>query len=331
MPTIQSFIEQVHSATTLNPVTVLAGPEHLLISRSVDAIRNACVGEAILGLNADVFEGKGTRGDAVVAAANTVPMMAERRFVLVRNADALDNDALAAIASYLDDPNPATCLVLTATKLDGRSKLVRAAKKKDCFIEAKSIRGHGLRDFVRGESKRRGHAISQVAVESIVNAIGENLALLDDAIERLSLFAGPGQRIDETMVESCVSRVRGESIWALVDSISVKDQARAMHAASSLLADREPPLRLLAMVARQLRMIARMRQSLAQGLAPDEAARAAGAPPFKARDLTRAAQRFNAASLGHAFEVVSLADRSLKGSKRPPAVIFQQAVLELSA
>jgi DNA polymerase-3 subunit delta len=122
-----------------------------------------------------------------------------------------------------------------------------------------------------------------------------------------------------------------ESIWSLVDAIGLKDRRKGIAAAQSLLDDREPPLRLLAMVARQLRIVARMREALSEGLRPQEAAKRAGAPPFKAGDLTESARRFTADSLGQAFTLIAETDRALKGSKRPPDVILQDAVLELCA
>jgi DNA polymerase-3 subunit delta len=163
----------------------------------------------------------------------------------------------------------------------------------------------------------------------LLDAVGEDLSAIDDAIERLSLFVGAGQRIDVESVTMCVTRIRVESIWSLVDAIGLKDRRRGMAAAQSLLADREPPLRLLAMVARQLRIVARMRQALSEGLRPQEAAKRAGAPPFKAGDLTESARRFTAESLGNAFALVAETDRALKSSRRPPEVILQNAVLEL--
>ncbi len=104
-----------------------------------------------------------------------------------------------------------------------------------------------------------------------------------------------------------------------------------MAAAQALLADREPPLRLLAMVARQLRIVARMREALSEGLRPEEAAKRAGAPPFKAADLTASARQFTAHTLGQAFAIISQTDMALKSSKRPPDVVLHQAVLELCA
>jgi DNA polymerase-3 subunit delta len=199
------------------------------------------------------------------------------------------------------------------------------------LIDAKPLKGRELREFIRAEAAARDHNITPQAVETLLDAVGDDLAAIDDAMERLSLFVGAGQRIDADAVMRCVTRIRVESIWSLVDAIGLKDRRKGVAAAQSLLDDREPPLRLLAMVARQLRIVARMREGLSEGLRPQEAAKRAGAPPFKAGDLTESARRFTADSLGHAFALIAETDRALKGSKRPPDVILQDAVLELCA
>ncbi|MGB8330720.1 MAG: DNA polymerase III subunit delta [Polyangiales bacterium] len=315
----------------LDLVYVLVGTEHLLVERAVDALRSAVDAMGVPGFNFDLFDGKGLDAGRVISAARTLPMMAEMRFVLLRHADAMTPSEQTELAAYLDDPCDSTCLVLTATKLDGRAKLAKAAKKKGYLVETKPLRGRELREFVRSEAAAREHQVVPQAIEALLDAVGDDLAAIDDALERLSLFVGAGQRIDAEAVSKCVTRIRVDSIWSLVDAIGLKDRRRGIAAAQSLLDDREPPLRLLAMVARQLRTVARMREALSDGLRPQEAAKRAGAPPFKASDLTESARRFTAESLGEAFALIAETDRALKSSKRPPDLILQSAVLELCA
>ena len=330
MPTLTDVTANA-SKGSLDPVYVLVGTERLLIERAVDAVRKAIDEMGAPGFNVELFDGKGLEAARVTSAARTLPMMAEKRFVLVRRFDAMSPTEQSHLAAYVDDPSDTACLVLTAEKVDGRSKLAKAAKKQGFLIEAKPLRGQELREFIRAEAASRDHTIEPRAVEALLDAVGDDLAAIDDAIERLSLFVGPGQRIDADAVIQCVTRIRVESIWSLVDAIGMKDRRKGIAAAQSLLDDREPPLRLLAMVARQLRIVARMREALSEGLRPQEAAKRAGAPPFKASDLTESARRFTADSLGDAFAVIADTDRALKGSKRPPDVILQNAVLELCA
>jgi len=319
------------SKGSLDPVYVLVGTERLLIERAVDAVRKAADSMGVPGFNVEVFDGKGLDAARVISAARTLPMMADTRLVLLRHVDAMTPTEQTNLAEYLDDPSDSTCFLATATKLDGRAKLAKAAKKKGYLIEARPLRGGELREFIRAEATAREHNIAPQAIEALLDAVGDDLAAIDDAMERLSLFVGAGQRIDAEAVMMCVTRIRVESIWSLVDAIGLKDRRKGIAAAQSLLDDREPPLRLLAMVARQLRIVARMREALSEGLRPQEAAKRAGAPPFKAGDLTESARRFTADSLGQAFTLIAETDRALKGSKRPPDVILQDAVLELCA
>lgn len=122
-----------------------------------------------------------------------------------------------------------------------------------------------------------------------------------------------------------------ESIWALVDAVSAQDRRLALKAATSLLDDREPPLRILSLLSRQLRMLGRARQALDSGASAEQAAAAAGAPPFKARELAKAASRMDLPKLSRAFQVLCEADLTQKGGKCPPEVALEATILALTA
>ncbi len=311
------------------PVHVIVGSERLFIDRAVTALRKAAVGAGD-AWNEQVFQGKGASVSRILDAARTLPMMAKVRFVLVRGADDLPDKDLSPLIEYLAAPSDTSCLVLTAEKLDGRGKLAKVAKQTGSLSEAQPIKQAGVRDFIVREARRRKLTLREDASAALADAIGTDLSAIDDALERLSLYVGDGQPITVAAVEACVSRVRVESIWALVDAVGLRDRRMALKATSSLLGDREPPLRILAMVARQLRMIGRMQEALRSGMAPQDAAIAAGAPPFKARDLTTAAKRVSGRDLARAFQILSEADLALKGGKRQPELVLEGAILELT-
>lgn len=313
------------------PVNIIVGTESLLIDRAVNALRSAAMVGGADGLNVDVFHGKGLSAQSLLRAANTMPMFAKARFILVRDVEDIAAAEQDAIAAYLSSPSPSTCLVFTGEKVDGRMRFAKAAKQADCLSEVHPLKGPQVRSFAIGEAKERGHILDNDAADALADSIGADLSALDDALERLSLYVGAGQRITLLAIEACITRVRVETIWALVDAVSMRDGKTALRSAASLLGDREPALRILAMVARQLRMVARMRDALAQGLRGPDAAKHAGAPPFKAFDLGEAAKRFSAADLQRAFRTLAATDMALKGSKRPPETVLEEALLQLCA
>ncbi len=318
------------AAGRIPKVVVIAGDESFFVSRAVAALRRAVVGDGPSGWNEDIFEGKGVTASRILDAARTLPMLASQRLVLVRELDALAAAELDKLADYLGEPSPSSCVVLVAEKLDGRTRLAKRAVKLGVLVDAAPVKAAELRGFVSAEAQRRRIKIVPEAASALIDALGSDLPAIDDALERLSLYVGEGASIDLDAVETCVVKVRVESIWAQVDAVGMRDRATALKAVSSLLADREPPLRILAMVARQLRIVARMQSALAGGAPPPEAARLAGAPPFKARDLAIAARRFDARALTRAFTVLAATDLALKGSRTPPEVVLQGAILDLT-
>ena len=334
---IQTFLAEARQGKW-RPVNVLVGGETLLIERAARYLKKASVGDdGVRGFNDDLFHGQGLVGAKVVAAARTLPMMAKSRYVLVRDLEAVAAAELDVLADYLGKPSPSTCLVLMGDKLLGTTKLAKAAKSlankgEGAFLAVEPLKGPLLERFVLGEAKRRRCTLDHDAQALLVDAIGNDLAAMEDAIERLSLYVGgeKGGQITRRAVEDVVQRVRVDTVWKLVDAIALKRQKVAMEAVGSLLADREQPLGILGQIARQLRIVSRMKDALDEGLRPDDAVKRAGAPPFKARDLSESARKFSHADLRRAFRVLAETDQALKGSKRDPETVLEESVLSLT-
>ncbi len=311
------------------PAVVLVGSETFLIERAVSLLRKATVGGGPRGFNDDLFHGTGLSGARVAAAARTLPMMASARFVLVRSAHDAPPAELDALAGYVAEPSPSTCFVMTAEKIDGKTKLAKAAKASGAWLGVEPLKGGLLERFAVGEAKRRGHAFDGQALAALLDATGNDLSAIDDGVERLSLYVGEGRPIGRDAVEAVVTRVRVDTIWALVDAIASKRTRPALEASLSMLADREPPLRILAMVARQVRMVAKMKAALEDGKSQADAVKAAGAAPFKARELAESARKFSDQDLRRALVLLRDADIALKGSKRDPEIVMEETVLSL--
>ncbi len=324
---LDALIEAARTGT-FPPVAVLAGSERLLVERAVDALRKAAKAEPG-GFNSDVFQGQGLQAQALVSTARMLPMMAQTRFILVRHADAIPQGELDTICAYVKKPVPETCLVFVSEKLDGRSKLAKAAQEVGAFHEALPPQLRDLPPLLQGEARARGHALSVEAAQALSDALGADLSALDDALERLSLYVGEGKPIELDAVEASVVHARTDSVWALVDAVGARNKRAAMASAGSLLGSQEPPLRILALVARQMRTIARMRTALKSGLKEQEAAQKAGAPPFKARELAALARKFDDAHMRRAFATLAEADLLLKGSKVPGPRVLEQTLLTL--
>ena len=105
----------------LDPVYILHSEHAILIERALHAIRDAAVPLETRGFNYDVVEGKPT-GNKIVALAQTLPMMAQKRLVVVRDLGMMPADEAEPLLAYFAKPNPSTVLVAITSKLDKRLK-----------------------------------------------------------------------------------------------------------------------------------------------------------------------------------------------------------------
>lgn len=326
-------------AQKARPVYVVLGEERIFADRVVTAARKHVVEPAMAGFNVDVFEAGETPIGRVIDSANTMPMMARRRLIILRGIERLDKgdddkgkvSPTDALAEYVSSPSPSTCLVIVGQKLDGRRKLSTVSKKANIIVECAPLRPHQLGQFVRDECKRRGHSIASDVSDALCDLVGSELAGLIDAVERLSLYVGEKQPITEEAVHACIARVRVGSVWGLSDAVAARDRATALRLLNENYDPRDRGLPLHGLLASSIRKMLKMRALLEAGAGVDDAAKQAGFPPFKARDAAAQAKRFPPGELERAVAIFAEADLALKGSKRPPLLVLEEAIIRLTS
>ncbi len=326
------------------PVWLLSGDEKLLRDQALAAITKASLAGAIADFNVDKFTAGEASVEHVLAATRMVPMMAKRRLVIVRGLERWDASAsgegseednkslppLDRLAEYAKAPVDSTCLVLVAQKLDGRRKLVTLAKKSGFVVDCAPLDGRKLPGFVRSRASSKGHAISAETCERIAEIAGPDLSQLDDVMERLSLYVGPGQAITDDAVSTCVTRVRLADVWKLVDAASAKDLGRVLALFSDVYDPRDRGLPLVGALAWSLRQLLKLEAGLQAGASLDEAAKGAGIyPAFKARDLSTKLKAFRPRELERWLVVLQEADAALKSSRRDADAILEEMFTRL--
>lgn len=294
------------------PIYALVSSEPLLIRRALDAIREAVLDDTTAAWNHDVFDGKGSSGAAIRAAADTLPMMGARRLVEVRNAHQIAASELAALIDYVDSPNPRAVLVLAATKADKRVKLYARLRKAGHFHELSAPRA--IRKWLDAEAKAGGVDIDRAASSRLIEVVGNDVSRLSVALEMLSLYAG-GDTVRTEHVDDLIAHTRESSVFELTDAIAAGDRVRALETIASLADQRQSTLGVVMMLARHVRQLCRTRLLVAQGVGSRDLARQLKVPPFVADKLTDQARRYRLRGLFRALHRLSAADRAIKGQE----------------
>ncbi|HTR54086.1 MAG TPA: DNA polymerase III subunit delta [Kofleriaceae bacterium] len=293
----------------VSPVYVLYSEHPILVERAVAAIRDAALPAAARAFNYDVVEGKAS-GTRIVALAQTLPMMAQRRMVLVRDLALITADEAEPLIEYFAKPSPSTVLVALASKLDKRLKVFATAHKKGFLHVLEAPRQ--LAPWVRDEAKARGVQLEGAAVSRLVDAVGDDLSRLALAVEQLGLYAR-GRAVTSDDVDELVADTRERSVFELTDAIGAADRTRALTAVAALCDQRESAVGVVVMLARHVRQLALVHVLQADGAPRGEWAQKLGVPPFVVDKLIAQAKRYAPAALARATQRLALADRALKG------------------
>jgi DNA polymerase-3 subunit delta len=308
-------------AGRLAPLYVFHSEHPVLVERVVAAIRDVAVPPAARGFNYDVVEGKPS-ASKIVALAQTLPMMAQRRMIYVRDLAGMPADDSEPLLAYLARPNPSTVVVAVASKVDKRIKLYAQLSKKGFLHALEAPRQ--LAPWVRAEAQSLGVKLEPAAVTRLVETVGSDLSRLALAVEQLGLYAidpgasgaGGGQRaVTSDDVDELIADTRERSVFELTDAIGAADRVRALAAVGSLCDQRESAVGVVVMLARHVRQLALVHAMRTAGTPRNEWPSRLGVPPFIVDKVTAQARAYSPAALAAAIRRLAEADRALKGDQ----------------
>ncbi|MGE0326255.1 MAG: DNA polymerase III subunit delta [Polyangiaceae bacterium] len=323
-------------AGTLRPVYLVWGSERFLHDAVLKALRDAATRGGIPGLNDDQLVAGEHSADAAIAAARTLPMMGDRRLVFVRHIDRWEKSAksgkggndLDRMLDYATNPADTTVMLLSSATLDKRRKLFTQAKKEGWLVECEPPKTHELPGWVMRAVRERGNKISAGVAEFIAAIGGTDLAQLDDAVERVCLYVGSGNEVTEAAVGECVVRLSSASAFELVDAVARRDISACIKTLADVYDPDDRGLRLVGLLSWSARQLLGFSAARRQGQSPADAAKTAGAPPFKAKDLDAQIRRIRPRDLEAWLSTLAEVDRALKGgSARPPRAVLEEAII----
>ena len=313
------------------PIYCFSG-ERFLVDTAVAAVRAAVLAEAgaAAAFNHDTFELKESGVGSAVGTARTLPMMAKRRLVVGKSIDEVKAADLEPLVAYIDDPNPSTCLLLIADKVDVRLKAFSAMRKRGYLYVFAALRDNALAGWLRTEAKNRGIDIKPDAANTLAMLAGPDLGRLAQALEQLAIYVGRERAIAVDDVEDLVAETREHAVFELTKAIGMGDVPRALALCANMLRNREPPLKIQFMLVRQVRQIWRAKELAASGASRGDIASAVGINPYFLDDVLVPAKRMSRAALERALESLYQADLLVKTSRVEPELQLSRLVQALA-
>jgi DNA polymerase-3 subunit delta len=336
---------------------ILHGEEEFGLSEELARLRAIMAEDdpAMAELNTSLLDGDRLTLGELRHACDAIPFMTDRRLVVVKGLlsrlspggrgagqAATGGEEPAAnrafrddLAAYLPNLPPTTRLVFVEDReLPSNHPILKVAqaegKKEKAFIKlCKKPKDWELPNWIRQRVRSKHGNIDGEATEVLAALVGSDLRLLDQELDKLLIYTD-GQAVAAQDVRLLVSRSRETSIFDLVDNVGRRETGRALRLLHHLLDEGEPPPYLLAMLARQVRILIQVSELQAQGLTPDQMAKRLKLHPFVVKKGIAQAQNFKLHQLEEAHQRLVETDWSIKRGDVEAVVALDMLVVGLT-
>ena len=347
---MKSLNEDIKSGT-FKRVYLLYGEEAYLKKQYKNRLTKAMIPDGDT-MNYAYYEGKGINPAELIDLAETMPFFAERRLIVVENSNFFKN-ATPDLADYLKSMPDTACFLFVENEVDKRGKMYKAVKEKGRIVEMGRQDEKTLIYWIAGHVKREGRQIKESTIRYLLSKSGTDMENLEKELEKLFTYTLPeevfpggnsadsGEREAEVPKQSreitvedidaiCTTQISNK-IFDMVEAVAAKQQKKALNYYYDLLALKEPPMRILYLLARQFRLLLEVKDLLGRGHDKAQIAKTAKLHPFVAVKYMRQCKTFSKAELRVIMEEAAGMEELVKTGRLNDVMSVEIFIVKFSA
>lgn len=323
---MQRINEDIKSGR-FNRIYLLYGEERYLKRQYRARLKQALCQEGDT-MNVNFYEGKDISIGAVIDLAETMPFLSTRRVIFLDNSGFFKSGG-EKLAEYLAEFNETTYFVFTESETDKRSKLFKTVQKKGCAVEFTGQDENVLKRWIAGKLKKDGMNVSEAAVQLLLVKAGTDMENLSMELEKLICYCMGREAVTVEDVEAvCTNRITNH-IFDMVNAIGDKQTGKALNLYYDLLALKEPPMRILFLIARQCNLLLQVKEMKKKGYDNKTIGSKISLPPFVAGKYVSQSAKFHGRDLKKAVEKCVAAEEAVKTGKMNDLMSVELLILSV--
>lgn len=212
------------------PVYFLCGEEPYYIDLIEDFIANNALQPHEKDFNFSMFYGKDADPMHVLNDAKQYPTFADRRVVIVREAQDFKVKDWEYFEKYVENPVNSTILVFSHKNktLDKRTRIAKIIEKKSVYFESKKVGEDALPNWITGYVKKKNFSINGEAAKVLSENLGNDLSRIANEIDKLSVMLGEHTEITPDIIEKYIGISKEYNITEFNNAIIRRDYSKAM-------------------------------------------------------------------------------------------------------
>lgn len=310
-------------------VYILHGEDEFAIHRSIADIQKKMGDEPTATMNVTRLDGRVDGKDEFVTAVCSMPLMVNRRLVVLKNPLFQINSSndREEFLSRLDLVPPSTALVLVFDKFLAGSKSRKARKThwlekwaqanpEKVYVRAfPTPRGPAMREWIIKYAGERDGIITPQAATILSKLIGSDTRRASQEIEKLLAYVNYERDVEVEDVEHLCPYRESIKDFALANAVRMRDRNEAMRVLHEML-EEDDPVKILGGIVYQIRLLLLSRHALNDGTRAQDAVKRLTdelrVSPYPARLAVEQAQRFSTRFLENIYRELLNIDVSIK-------------------
>lgn len=324
---MKSLNEDIKTGS-FKPVYLLFGEEDYLKNQYKNRLRKAILSEDDT-MNFSSFEGKGTDVRQLIDQAETLPFFADHRMILVEQSGFFKN-ASPELAEYIPQIPAETILVFVEKDVDKRGKLYKAVQKRGRAVELGRQDEKTLQSWVLGMLKKEKRAITRDALALFLEKAGNDMENIANELEKLLTYTYGKEAVEYGDVEEICTVTTESRVFDMIRAVAEKKQKQALDLYYDLLSLKEPPMRILFLIARQFNQMMQIKDLRERGYGASEIASKAGIAPFIVKKSLAQSAQFEMAELCRAVKDCVEAEEAVKTGRLGDSLAVEMVIVKYS-
>lgn len=305
-------------------VYLIYGPEDYLRRQYRDKLKNAILPESDT-MNYNYYEGKGIDVNEVIAMAETLPFFADHRLIILENTGFFAS-ACDPMAAYVKEIPEATIMIFVEENVDKRNKLFKAVTAAGYAANMASPDQETLIKWVAGMLKNDGRKITRGDVLLFLSIIDMDMENIRQELEKLVCYTMGRDVVTSEDIHAVCSVHTENKIFDMINAIAAKNLKDAMVLYNDLLTLKEPPMRILYLIARQFNVLLQIRELSGQGFPSNIIAERTAMKEFIVRKNLGLARRFTVAELRAAVEFCLQMEEDVKTGRMQDQIAVELVI-----
>lgn len=277
--------------------------------------------------------------ESVLNEADSYSFFASKRLIIVHHGTILASQTNFKLSEtekerlhyYFENPNPTSLIIFHhgATKVDGRKKLTKIAKKQGYFVDVTSPDESKVKQYLQQYSANQNFQLSENLVDSLLVRVSYSLTQAIEELKKLQLYASSGNELDEATLTQLVPRTMESDIFKLTNALSAKNYSEAIQIYEDLILLKHEPIAIFGLIISQFRVMLQSCILQRQGYQSSDIAKLLNIHPYRVQIALQNVRHISLSSLKTFYEYLAEIDFKLKTGVGMPDNHFYLLITQL--